>query len=612
MSKSGQYIIGIDLGTTNCTLAYVKREDEDGQIEQLPIPQLTAAGIQGEDLQLPSFLYLPLDEELTSQNLAVEWDKKRSYVVGVHAKNRGSEVANRLVASSKSWLCHTGVDRREKLLPTSCDFEESKMSPVTVCSLFLEHLKEVWNLKFPSAPFNEQQVFVTVPASFDPSAKELVEEAAQSANYPSIILLEEPQAAFYSWLNQKGEEWRKELQVDDQVLVVDIGGGTTDFTLIKVVDQEGDLTLERVAVGSHLLLGGDNIDLSLAYLAKDKLEEGGGAIDEWQLASLQHRCREAKEQLLSDVSLKSIDVTIMGRGSSLIGGSLTASLLRDEVESIVLDGFMPIISATDRAKESKQTGIQQVGLPYAQDPRITAQLAQFLSMSGEGGSETMEQFVHPTAVLFNGGTMKAEALRQRIITVLNNWAEEAGREKVQELSDYELDFAVGQGAVFYGLARTGKAIRIKGGTSRSYYIGVEEAVPPVPGRETPLKAICIVPFGMEEGTERLLEEQQFSLVLGEEASFRFFSHATDALSTGKVTNVGDVVKGWKKELTELPPIETLLKKGKADGKTVRVQLKSKVTELGTLELFCVAEDGREWKLEFARRESESTLALSSV
>jgi molecular chaperone DnaK (HSP70) len=608
MDTNSKYMIGIDLGTTNSTLAYVEAGGESFEIQQFSIPQITSNGMQGEDASLPSFIYLPLAEELETKTVGVEWDPERSYCVGTYARNRGGELSERLIASPKSWLCHSGIDRRENILPLSSGEVEKKMSPLNSIAVILQHLKESWDQQFADHPFNDQEIFVTVPASFDPSARQLVQEAADVAGYPEVILLEEPQAAFYSWLHRKDDNWRQELEVGDTVLVVDIGGGTTDFSLISVVDHDGDLSLERVAVGSHLLLGGDNIDLSLAYMAKDKLEDQGHDIDDWQLASLQYACRDAKEQLLGD-AVDSVDITIVGRGSSLIGGSLTTSLTSEEVRQIVLEGFMPQVKATERSLTETRGGMQQVGLPYAQDARITAQLAKFLSMTGESDGDEMEQFIHPTAVLFNGGTMKAQALRDRIVAVLNEWGNESRKSPVKQLSDHELDFAVSQGAVYYGIARTGKAIRIKGGTSCSYYIGVEDAVPSVPGRETPLKAVCIVPFGMEEGTERVLDEQEFALVLGEHAQFRFFSHHTPNLSDGSEPDVGNVVKRWKKELTELHPIETVLEKGDEDAKSIRVKLKSRVTELGVLELWCEATDGRKWKLEFDIRQEQQEPCL---
>ena len=407
-------------------------------------------------------------------------------------------------------------------------------------------------------------------------------------------------------------DWRDQLTVDDKVLVVDIGGGTTDFTLIGVNDEEGDLALERVAVGTHLLLGGDNMDLALAYLAKGKLEEDGHDIDEWQLQGLVHSCRSAKEELFSAEPPDEVDITIHGRGSGIVGGTLTTALSQEEVQAAIVDGFIPLVEAEERSTAEKRSGLQQVGLPYAQDPRISCQLAKFLSMTGETDDGTMDHFVMPTAVLFNGGTMKGTQLRERVVEQLNKWAAALGCPEVRVLPDADYDLAVSSGAAYYGLAREGKAIRIKGGTSRSYYIGVEGAAPAVPGVPPAMTAVCVVPFGMEEGTQAELPEQEFALVLGEQAQFRFFSRNTPALSNGEVAVVGTRLYRWKQELTELHPIETQLDKEESDGKTVCVTLKSRVTELGVLELWCVAGDGREWKLEFDIRDHDTEEAAEKA
>lgn len=594
------YIIGIDLGTTNCTMAYLA-VDQPSTIEQFLIPQVMGAGMQGEDPSLPSFLYFPLEEELKKKLSAIEWDPSRSSCVGTYARNRGAEVPSRLVSSAKSWLCHAGIDRREALLPLNSTDE--KISPLDTCAQLLKHLREAWDHKLADAPFVEQQVLITVPASFDPGARQLIQEAAEKAGFPEIVLLEEPQAAFYAWLQKHGEEWRKQLNVDDTILVVDIGGGTTDFSLIAVENERGDLGLKRVAVGSHLLLGGDNIDLSLAYLVKGKLEEAGHTIDDWQLQALTHACRSAKEKLLVDTKPpKSADVTIMGRGSKLIGGALKASITQEDIHKMIVDGFLPLVGPEERSPAERRLGFQQIGLPFVQDARISCQLAKFLSLTGESAAPSMDKFVVPTAVLFNGGTLKAVPLRMRILELLNAWAKALGKKAVIELSGNDLDFAVSRGAAFYGYARSGKAIRIKSGTSHSYYIGVEDAVPAVPGMPTPLKAVCIAPLGMEEGSEQSLDSQEFAVVVGQPVSFRFFSCSTPTLSDDTTPVIGTVVRTWKDDLNELHPIESRLDREENDGKTVRVKLKSRVTELGVLELWCVANDARKWKLEFDIRQ----------
>lgn len=595
------YIIGIDFGTTNCTMAYTSIQTEmqaNPKVEQFAITQLTSDQKVSASLSLPSFIYYPLKEELKAKVAMIPWDSDRTYAIGTYARDRGGELPTRLITSAKSWLCHPTINRREKLLPTEAEEGESQMSPLEACAKILSHMREAWDSAMPNTPFANQNVLVTVPASFDPSARQLVQEAAQHAGYPEIILLEEPQAAFYAWLHAHHDEWRQQLKVGDSILVVDIGGGTTDFSLISVEEEKGNLLLKRQAVGSHLLLGGDNIDLGLAYLVKQKLEDQGHSLDSWQIQSLVHQCRQAKEILMGEEPSKNVDITVLGRGSRLIGNTLKAELTQEEVQRIVIDGFIPLVGPDERSPTERRLGIQQIGLPYVQDPRISCQLAKFLSMTGESDEGKMDQFLLPTAILFNGGTLKATAIRKQLMDLLNGWAKKLNKPFVKELVGADYDYAVSRGAVFYGLARLGHAVRIRGGTSRSYFVGIEEAAPAVPGIMPPLRAVCIVPFGLEEGEECDLENQEFALVLGEQATFRFFSHSTPKLSDDREPLVGTIVRHWKHELSELHPIETRLDKGEGDGKTIRVKLKSKVTELGVLELWCVAFDGRKWKLEF--------------
>ncbi len=583
-----KYLIGIDLGTTNSTITCAS---QDGTFETLCVPQFTAPGTQASLPVLPSFLYVPMEEERLDNE---------AYFLGAYARDRGAEVPGRVVMSAKSWLCCEGLDRREKILPLNAENCE-KFSPVDACTAFLAHLRHTWNEQKTDAPFDEQQILITVPASFDPSARQLVQEAAELAGFPEIILLEEPQAAFYAWLQQHAESWREQLNLGDRILVVDIGGGTTDFTLIEVGEQNGELSLGREAVGEHLLLGGDNLDLALAYLAKEKLDEQGHELDNWQMQSLVHGCRQAKEAFLGENPPENLDIAIRRRSSRLIGGSLSVTLTKQEVDAVIVEGFFPLTTPQERSKKERRLGIQQVGLPYAQDPRVSCQLAKFLSMSGESEGLDMAQFMMPTAVLFNGGTLKAAALRERLVELLNSWAKLLSKPAVKVLTDADYDFAVSRGAAYYGMARNGKGIRIRAGTSRSYFIGVEEALPAVPGLSTPLKAVCVVPFGMEEGSDKVLDSQEFALTLGQTATFRFFSRAIATLSDGTEPVIGTTVRNWKNELTELHPIETLLDQGALEGRSVRVTLRSKVTPLGILELWCQAADGRQWKLEFDLR-----------
>lgn len=594
-----EYIIGIDLGTTNCTVCYTHVDSEE--ICQFDIPQHLDLESVGPSKQLPSFLYFPLEKE---QEVLESSDP----VIGVYAKTRGEEAPDRVISSAKSWLCHSQIDRRAAILPNveECDF--TQISPLDAIAKTLTALREAWDEEFPAALLAEQKVLVTVPASFDPSARQLVQEACEIAGYPEIVLLEEPQAAFYAWLYLQGEDWRQSLTVGDTVLVVDVGGGTTDFSLISVDEEDGDLQLNRRAVGQHLLLGGDNMDLALAYLCRQKFEDKGKSIDDWQFKQLVHQARAAKEKLLGEDPADGVDVVLHGRGTKLIGGTIKTEVTREEVEQLLVDGFLPLIEADQFSKSERRAGLSELGLPFAADARISAQLAKFLSMTGESDTASMDEFVMPTKVLFNGGTLKALGLQNRLMELLNQWATALSKPSVERLEGADLDYAVSRGGAYYGLTREGQGIRIRGGTSRSYFIGVEEAMPAVPGIEPPLRAICVVPFGMEEGSKESLESQEFALVVGEQAQFRFFSHATPTLSDGTEPGVGVVVRNWKKELTELHPIETTLDQADDEGKTVRVTLKSEVTELGVLKLSCVAADGRTWQLEFDIRQENPNLA----
>jgi hypothetical protein len=563
-----KWIIGIDLGTTNCTMATLANTSDSPQITQEFISQRIAENLQGEQTCLPSFLYLPIEED------------KQPPMAGLFARERGAEVPDRVIASAKSWLCHDGMDRRKSFLPLG-DYPQKK-SPVGVSAHFLRHLKDVWQEKYQDN-FKNQKIFVTVPASFDPSACQLVQEAIALADFPETILLEEPLAAFYSWLDFHRDGWRKQLLVGDVVLVVDIGGGTTDFSLIRIGEENGNLMLERKAVGSHLLLGGDNFDLTLAHYAQEKFSD---SLSEWQFHCLVYACRQAKETLLSDNPPDQVTLTIPGRGNRLIGGALFADFSRKEVESILLNGFFPKVGFEEKVSQEKSAGLAELGLPFVRDPRISAHLAQFLSLSGCS---------FPTHVLFNGGTLKSCSFCTRLLDVLQEW--NAGK-KIKELPGADLNFAVSRGAAHYGWLREHQNLRVRAGTSRSYYIGVESSIPSVPGISPPVKAVCVVPFGMEEGSEALLENQTFTLFLGKPVIFRFFSLSHPHFSNGDTPQVGIVLGNWKKELTELHPLETNLDSQGIEEKTVPVKLLSKVTEMGVLELWCVSEQGKKWKLEF--------------
>jgi molecular chaperone DnaK (HSP70) len=605
-----KYIIGIDLGTTHCVVAYtnaVPSEYEKPEVHLFAIPQVIAPGEVKAQPLLPSFLLLPGPHDVPDGGLALPWNGEIDYAVGEYARNRGAELPARLVSSAKSWLSHRGVDRTQPILPFEAPAEARRVSPVEAMSRYLRHIRDSWNAEMtasdPDARFEDQEIYLTVPASFDAVARELTVQAAHGAGLHNFTLLEEPQAAFYAWLEDQGEDWREVIGVGDRILVCDVGGGTSDFSLIEVTEEEGNLDLRRVAVGDHILLGGDNMDLTLAYAVRAKLAQRGTNIDNWQFRGLWHSCRKAKEKLLSNPDLESEPVIVLGRGSSLIGGAIRTELTRSEIETILLQGFFPIGGADDFPQQKPQVGVREMGLPYAADPAITRHLAIFLSRQAGGqpdwepnGSERR----YPSAVLFNGGVMKAPALRGQVLDALRQWS---GNGDLRELHAVDLDLAVALGAAYYGLARRGRGIRIRAGTARTYYIGIESAMPAVPGIPTPIKALCVVPFGMEEGTEAEIRDREFGLVVGQPAIFPFL-----AANTRKEDTVGEEVEDWAGEISEVTTLETHLDASgdEAGGTVIPVWLRSRVTEIGTLELWCVsrANPDRQWKLEFNIREQE--------
>jgi hypothetical protein len=608
------YAIGIDLGTTNSAVSYFKLADATarGQAQtMLAIPQVTAVGTIGEKLLLPSFLYLPNASEFPAGALALPWDKNPSLLVGDFARAHGSKVPMRLVASAKSWLCHAGVDRQAAILPWQAPEDVQRISPLTAAAHYLAHLRAAWDQQFPAEPLAQQDVVLTVPASFDAAARDLTLKAAEAAGLPQVTLIEEPQAAFYAWLEQMGEGFRKQVKPGDVVLVVDVGGGTTDFSLIAVTAKDGDVTLTRVAVGDHILLGGDNMDLALAHTVNQRLAAAGKKLDAWQFNALTHACRQAKETLYADPSLTQCPLVIPGRGSSLIGGTIKAELSREELTRILTDGFFPKVAITDLPQSARRSGLTQMALPYAQDAGVTRHLAGFLTRQARALATAHDApvpvngrtFIHPTTVLFNGGAFKATPLKERVLEVLNTWLAADGGQPVKELDGAELDLAVARGAAYYGWVRHGHGLRIRGGTARAYYVGIETAMPAVPGMEPPVKALCVAPFGMEEGTQADIPPQEFGLVVGEPTSFRFF--ASSVRRDDRVGTMLEDVAG-SDELEEIAPIETtLIAQAVQEGKLIPVNLQAVVTELGTLELRCLEKGGPgQWKLELNVRMKE--------
>ena len=605
---AAKYIVGIDLGTTNSAMARCDAAaEEEGRIEVRSIPQLVNPNEVADRTLLPSFIYIPGEFDFPKGSTALPWDPEPKLAIGELARKRGAESPNRLVASSKSWLSYAGVDRTAPILPWQAPEEVPKLSPVEASSQFLQHLRTVWDNGEAGDPLAEQDVLITVPASFDEAARELTRRAAEQAGYQHFTLLEEPQAAFYAWLESQGDTWRQRIKVNDLVLVCDVGGGTTDFSLIMVSEENGELMLKRVAVGDHVLLGGDNMDLALAQVLRQRLEASGYRIDTWQLHGLWHQCRLAKEKLFESPKTQNRPITLLGKGTKLVGGTIKTELLREDLDQVLVEGFFPKVASSELPARQRRVGFQELGLPYAADPAITKHLARFLSEQLRNSPEAAairrgrSGMACPTHILFNGGVMKAGVLRDRVVEVLNSWLTEEGFDALgpeQILEATDLEHAVALGAAYYGKARRGRGVRIRSGASRTYYIGIESAMPAVPGMEAPLKALCVVPFGMEEGTEAKISGREFGLVVGEPAEFRFLSS-----SVRKQDNAGSLLEDWGADIEELSPLEVTLEVDGQQGTVVPVRLETRVTELGTLEVWCVSRDGtNRWKLELNIRE----------
>ena len=603
-----RYAVGIDLGTTHCVMAAVDlaASDHDRVVERIEaIPQLTAPGAVEERPMLPSFLYLPHPDELRPDDCILPWGMPAPFVVGELARAMGGRTPIRLVSSAKSWLCHPGIDRRAAVLPVEAPDEVNRVSPLQASIHYLAHLRAAWDHWHPAAPLAAQDVVLTVPASFDPAARELTAEAAAAVGLERLVLLEEPQAALYHWILAAGGEWRRQVRLGDIILVIDLGGGTADFSLIAVTERDGTLELVRVAVGDHILLGGDNMDLALAHTVRAKLAHQGINLDPWQLQGLTHACRGAKETLLGDATVAAVPVVVPSRGSRLIGGTLRTELTREEVMATLVDGFFPVVDAAARPASRARAALTKLGLPYAQDAAMTRHLAAFLGrqvhatrdLAGFAGSDVAHaSFLHPTAVLFNGGVFKAPPLLARTLEVLNGWLAAEGAPPVRLLEGADLDLAVARGAAYYGYVRRGRGVRIRGGTAKAYYVGVESAMPAVPGMEPPIEALCIAPFGMEEGTQAELPPQEVGLVVGEPVRFRFFGS-----SVRRGDQVGTVLEQWApEEIEELDEIEANLPaEDHQPGEVVPVRLHAAVTEVGTLRLEAVPRSGGEgWKVEF--------------
>jgi molecular chaperone DnaK (HSP70) len=593
--SGASYIVGIDLGTTNCAVAFANpAQGADAPVIDFAIPQLQRPGEVAALPLLPSCLYVAGDHELPPDSTQLPWGPSPRLIAGAFARWQGARVPGRLIASAKSWLCHAGVDRSAPILPWGAPAEVATVSPVTASEMLLGHIAAAWNAVHPDFPLAAQEVVITVPASFDEVARALTVNAARHAGLEKFTLVEEPQAAFYDFTAHHRHDLAEVLRGVRLVLVADVGGGTTDFTLIQVeVAAEGP-SLRRIAVGDHILLGGDNMDAALARHAEERLLTGSRKLSATQWTQLVQAAREAKEALLGDHAPESHGIAVGAEGSRLLGGTLSTELKRDEAEQLILEGFFPNCAADEMPRRPARMALQELGLAYAQDAAITRQLAAFLRRhagvclpAGTDGPKNV--LPRPDAILFNGGVFNSAKISRRLIEVISSWWPEAP--PIRLLPHDSLEFAVARGAVGYGLARRGLVQRIGGGSAQAIYVGLA-------GKESsPPRAVCLVPRGQEEGQPVELTSQTFELMLGRPVQFPLFSTASD-----RIDRPGDIIE-ITEEFRALPPIHTLFKTATAKPMTVvPVHLRALLTELGTLELWCVANAGDEqWRLEFELR-----------
>jgi Hsp70 protein len=600
-----RYSIGIDLGTTNCVVAYSEFQDQQANVRLLKLTQFVAPQQTEARDSLPSFLYIPSQQESESGVFDIPDHASYPTVNGVYARDVSAQQPERTISAAKSWLCHAGVDRHAAILPWGFDDSANdhsdgatgpvKFSPVAASRMLLRQMVDAWELTFPDAPLAQQHVTLTVPASFDMAARELTREAAISAGLPrDFILLEEPVAAVYHWLEKSGENWRKHAREGDHLLVCDVGGGTTDLTLVRVEQEAGQLTLRRLAVGNHLLVGGDNMDLALAHFVTRRFAEKGVKLNPWQSIALWHSCRRAKESLLSPTGPDVETISVLGRGSRLIGGTVSVEVSREEVGQLLVDGFFPVCGLDARPIRDGLSGLHELGLPFEQDTAITHHLAAFLTLNQVDPQRKL-------SLLLNGGVFKSEVLRERLQQVISTWTPAA----VDTLGGGDdLDFAVARGAAYYGWSKQRGGVRIRGGTARSYYVGIESSGLAVPGMPRPVQALCVVPLGMEEGSQADVPGREVGLIVGRPAKFRFFASAVR-----KQDKVGDTLKYWEEdELSETAPLELTLDITEApEAGLVPVRFQSHITELGVLELWCKSTRTEDrWKLEFNVRDDSQS------
>ena len=604
-----RYVVGIDLGTTNCAVAYVDTAaseqggagDAGTRVETWAIPQFVAAGtVEGRE-NLPSFLYRPAEGEFRDGDLSPPWSKEEpEWAVGTFARDHGAKVPGRQVSSSKSWLCHPGVDRTAPLLPWHAAEGVERLSPVEASAALLEHLRAAWDHERPDAPLAEQDVVLTLPASFDEVARELTVKAARAAGLPKVVLIEEPQAAFYAWLAKRPDDWQERVAPNTNVLVCDIGGGTSDFALIRVkpgTGEEGKVEFHRVAVGEHLILGGDNLDLALAHHLEGKLKKEGTELSPKQWDVLVRQSRRAKETLLEADAPESVTVTLPGAGRALVAGGLSVAADRDAARGALLEGFLPEVPVTAEP-DRKDAGFREVGLPYAPDAAITRHLARFLSTHGAVAGATEGEPARPDAVLFNGGFFASPVLRERLLGALSDWFPTGDRPTA--LANDRLDLAVSRGAAYFGLVRRGLGVRVEAGLARTYYLGAED------GEHGEPRAVCVVPAGTQPGETVRLPDTPVRVRVGRPVELPVFSSGVRLTDpAGSVHSVDET------QFAALPPIRTVLRAKGKDGDELPALLEAGLSEIGTLDL-AVRErredgtSGKRWRLSFDVRSTTRT------
>ncbi|KAA1260031.1 Chaperone protein DnaK [Rubripirellula obstinata] len=612
--SQSRYVIGIDLGTTNCAMAFVDTESENPLVETFSIEQWVDFGQRESRETLPSFHYELTQDEAASDHRLPWQNEQTEFCVGVLARDAGLRHPGRRAASAKSWLSHEGVDRTANLLPWHGDADVTRLSPVDVSSRYLKHLRQAWDHDHPDHPLADQDVVITLPASFDEVARELTIAAAKQAGLPRVYLIEEPQAAFYAWIDRQGQDWEQSVKPGQLILVCDIGGGTTDLTLIRVrsAGEAGQqLQFHRVAVGNHLILGGDNLDLAVAKLAESKIAESKLADESNQTLSplqwdrLVQASRTVKEVMLSENRPDQYTINLPAEGSRLIGGGIQVQLTADEVDQVLLDGFFPAVELTDQAVAG-ESGFQEFGLPYAADAAITRHLAEFLSTHRRTGLDDQDEDAadRPDLVLFNGGVMSSPQVQHRIRDLLAKWfcGDENQGDKNQGDTDWQpqllhsprLDLAVARGAAYYAGVRRGEGVRIAANLGRSYYMQVSD---------NPAQGLCLIPGTAEAGQRFRAEGHPLQLSLGTPVQFPLW-----VSSTRLADSVGQLIEIDRSEASPLPPICTAIVEGKRkQNQSIRVVIESELSEIGTVGLHCVDLDSpKRWRLDFDIRSTLET------